>query len=449
MRTEFNFEWKNWAGNHSCVSDYFFEAETENEIIDIVKKASALKRKIRVAGSGHSFSPLVLSNDIIISLKKYNQVISTIGNLVTVQSGITLKELYSHLKQNKLSLPNYGVINKQTIAGALATGTHGSGIKYKSLSASIHSMLIIKADGTPLKIDKNSKLKVGKEEISLWEAASISLGLLGIVSEITLECEPLFYLKSEEIVVSFEEYVSKMDEWANEFDYFKAWWFPHTDKVYVYKTKRISNAEYELRDELEKYSKEQKKRDLEIDKELAPLFKQSLKEPLLIPEINGESLDYYFTNRIKYGASMDILVHEETVPMIVSEYGLSMKNDHHKKALMEFKELIEKNHHLHFPVDLRFTAQENSFLSPSYQEPVFYIGMCVREYARKEIPETMQVFIDLMKKYNARPNWGKISDFSKSDFEKHFPGMEKFNLVRKHLDPQNRFMNEKTEEWFG
>jgi hypothetical protein len=336
------------AGNHSCVSNYYFEADSENEIIDIVKKASSLNKKIRVAGSGHSFSPLVLSNEILISLKNYKQVISTIGNLVTVQSGITLKELYAHLKKNNLSLSNYGVINKQTLAGALATGTHGSGLKYKSLSASIHSMKIIKADGTPFKIEKDSKLKVGKEEISLWDAASISLGLLGIVSEITLECEPLYYLKSEEMVVSFDEYISKMDVWAKEFDYFKGWWFPHTDKVYVYKTNRITNEEFQFREKFENYSDEQKKRDLEIDNEVAPLFKQSLKEPMLIPEINKEALNYYFTDRIKYGASMDILVHDETVPMIVSEFALSLKNENHKKALIEFKELIEKNHQLHF-----------------------------------------------------------------------------------------------------
>jgi L-gulonolactone oxidase len=216
----------------------------------------------------------------------------------------------------------------------------------------------------------------------------------------------------------------------------------------VYKTKRISKSEFELRNELEKYSEEQKKRDSEIDRELAFLFRQSLEEPLLVPDINKESLEYYFTDKIRYGTSMDILVHEETVPMIVSEFALSIKKGKHQKALKEFRDIIEKNHHLHFPVDLRFTAAEESYLSAANGEPVFYIGICVREYKGKEIPEVMQVFIELMREYDARPNWGKISDFEKSDFEKSFLEMEKFKTVRNFLDPKGVFMNKKMQEWF-
>lgn len=448
MRSEFDFHWQNWAGNQSCTAGYYFEPETENDISDIVKKAQAQNKKIRVVGTGHSFSPIALSNGILISLKKMDRIISTDGNLVTVQGGTTLKELYAHLKKNNLSLPNYGVINKQTIAGAIATGTHGSGINLKSLSASVHSMKMIKADGTTLSVSKNSSVQINNEKLSLIDFTNLSLGLLGIVTEITLQCEPMYYVRSEEKVMDLDEYLDSLNSWHRKYDFLKAWWFPHTDKAYVYLSERITKEAYDARKD-EKYTADQKKKDGEIDKKLSPLFKKSLHDASLIPKINKDALETYFTDRIKYGTSMDMLVHEETVPMIVSEFALTLEHDQHLKALKELKTFIDKNPQLHFPVDLRFTAQEDSFLSTSYSEPVFHIGMCVREHQGKEIPEVMQNFIRIMKKYEARPNWGKISDASKKYLERNFKGYEKFKFIREQFDPEKRFMNEITEEWFG
>ncbi len=447
MRSEFNFHWQNWAENQSCTAGYYFEPETENDISDIVKKAQAQNKKIRVVGTGHSFSPIALSNEILISLKKMDKILSTEGNLVTAQGGITLKDLYTHLKKNNLALPNYGVINKQTLAGAIATGTHGSGLNLKSLSASVHSMKMIKADGTTLSISKNSSIQINSEKLSLLDFTNLSLGLLGIVTEITLECEPMYYVRSEEKVVDLDFYLRHLYFWNRKYDFLKAWWFPHTDKAYVYLSSRITKEEYEARKD-ESYSTDQTKKDAEIDKKLSPLFKKSLKDTSLIQKINQDALDTYFTDRIKYGTSMDMLVHEETVPMVVSEYAITLENEQHLKALKEWKMYVDRKPQLHFPVDLRFTAQEDSFLSTSYGEPVFHIGICVREHQGKEIPEVMQAFIRIMKKYDARPNWGKISDTSKKYLERNFPGYEKFKFLRQQFDPEKRFMNEITEQWF-
>lgn len=449
MLTEFNYNWTNWAGNHSCLASYYFEPENNQQIAETIKKAHQQKKKIRVVGSGHSFSPIALSNEILISLKKCNQVISKKDNLVTVQGGITLRDLYQFLKDNQLALPNYGVINKQTISGAISTGTHGSGLNFKSISSSINSVKIIKYDGSEMIIDNKSKIKIEDQEYDLLKALGISLGLFGVIAEVTLACVPQYFVKSEEKVVSFQEYLSNQMNWAKTYDYFKGWWFPHTDKVYVYLSKRITIDEYSNANKFEFYSMEQIKRDQKIDNDLKPQFIKSLESPQIIPKLNEEALEYYFTPRVKYGTSMDILVHDETVPMIVSEYALSLEKNIHQEALLSFKNKIEKNHFLHFPVDLRFTAQEDFLLSPSYQEPVFYIGMCVREYNKKEIPTVMQEFLNTMREFNGRPNWGKISDYIKEDLHKNFNGYKIFSSIRKELDPDNTFINEITEKWFN
>jgi FAD/FMN-containing dehydrogenase len=438
-----NFSWTNWAGNHSCVAENYFEPETEAQIVEVVHFARKHRKKIRVVGSGHSFTPIAISDEILVSLKKYRKLISVGKDFISCQGGMYLHELYALLKENKLSLPNFGVINKQTVAGALATGTHGSGLKHRSISAQIGYLRIITASGEVLEINRDVVWKIGNKEINLWDAASISLGMLGIVTAVTFRCEPLFYLKSEESVIEFDEFIERMDDYARQYEYFKAWWFPHTDKVYLFKAARIGEQQYNEKNKLEKFTIEQKMRDREIDEVTAPLFIKSNDDPSLIPLINKYCLDYYFTPRTRVGNSFEILVHDETVPMVVSEYGLPVVDNSHKKALQEFRDTLEHSKHkIHFPVDLRYAGAESSWLSPSYNQDTFYMGMCVREYRKKEVHSSMQLLFDVMKKYHARPNWGKLSDLSKAALEEKYPRMNDFRELRNSLDPERVFLNE-------
>ena len=121
-----SYTWSNWAENYSCTAQQYVEPTSINEVIQIVKQASSKNQKIRVVASGHSFSPIALSDEVLISVDKLNQVISLNDDLtLTCQAGINLHDLYAFMKTHEVSLPNYGVIDKQTLAGVIATGTHG------------------------------------------------------------------------------------------------------------------------------------------------------------------------------------------------------------------------------------------------------------------------------------------------------------------------------------
>jgi hypothetical protein len=442
MVSEKNYKWNNWAGNYSCIAANYYEPENEAELCEIISHANKTGNQVRVVGAGHSFSPIALSDHILISLKKQRNIISIEGNIVTCQPGIHLHELYSKLQASGLSLPNFGVINKQTLSGALSTGTHGSGLKHKSLSGCIKKLRLVLANGEVKVIDPETDLQAGTKNYNLLDSVSVSLGLLGIISQVTLECEPVFYLRSVEHLVSFDEYIESMDDLASQYEYFKAWWFPHTGKVNLFKAERIEIEVYKNKKALEKYSEEQKKRDKEIDSVTSPMFSRSNDDPSMIPKINQYCLEYYFTRRTRIGTGIEILVHDETVPMIVSEYALPLKNNQHKKALTDFKNKIESSDlKLHFPVDLRYTAEESSWLSPSFKNDSFYIGVCVREYSKKEIPESMKLFFECMKVHKARPNWGKLFELSGKDLENLFPRWGNFKEVKRKLDPGNMFTN--------
>ncbi len=444
------YKWTNWAANHSCEASNYYEPETEEDICTIVSNAGSKGQRIRVVGSGHSFSPIALCEDVLISLKQFRKIISIEGNLVTCQAGIFLHELYAALQAAGLSLPNFGVINKQTLAGAIATGTHGSGLKHKSLSGEIEKLTLILADGTILEIDRNTSRQIDGVSYNLWDAASISLGLLGIVSSVTLRCEPLFYLRSQELTIDFDDYIQTMDDLAAGYEYFKAWWFPHTGKVYVFKAERIGADVYLNRSAGEDHADWQKQRDRLIDPATSPMFIRSNKEPDLIPEINQYCLDYFFTPRTRIGTSFEILVHDETVPMVVSEYALPFQNQMHKKALLEFRAALESSAlKLHFPVDLRYGAAETSWLSPACNRPSFYIGVCVREYKKKEMPASMNLFFGVMKHYEGRPNWGKLFELSPSELQHLYPALSDFKKLKKNLDPGTMFSNKYLDNWFG
>lgn len=450
MKRVHGHSWRNWAGNQHCTAALYCEPETEEAIAGIVLAAAHSGQRIRVVGSGHSFSPIALSNDIHVSLKRYNRLLSIEGTLVTCQAGIVLRDLYTALTAAGLSLHNYGVINQQTLAGALATGTHGSGAAYPGLSAAIESMTLVLADGTRRTVGRDTTLALDGTAWNLWEAASVSLGLLGIVSTITLRCEPLFYVRSEEHVMPFDAYLEHLDDLACTHAYFKAWWFPHTDSVYVFKANRICVDDYANRARLEHYTDAQRIRDQQIDTVTAPLFVQSLARPDTIPAINRYCLETFFTPKIRIGTATDILVHDETVPMVVSEYALAQDKHQHKDALRALHDDIEHGKlPLHFPVDLRHTAAESSWLSPAQGRDTFYIGMCVREYRQCDIPAVMQRFFAIMRIHQGRPNWGKLFALEAGELAVLYPRLADFNRVRQQLDPDNRFLNGALATWLG
>lgn len=450
MKCRYGHTWTNWAGNQRCTTTLYCEPETEEAIAAVVLSAARAGKRIRVVGSGHSFSPIALSDDVHINLQRYNRLLAINGSLVTCQAGMRLRDLYAALAAAGLSLHNYGVINQQTVAGALATGTHGSGARHPSLSAAIESLTLVLADGTRRTIDRTSTLTINGTPYPLWEAASVSLGLLGIVSTVTLRCEPLFYLRAEEHTLAFDDYIDTMDDLAQAHEYFKAWWFPHTGKVSLFKADRISAADYADRARSERYTDAQRRLDRQLDAETAPLFVQSLAQPDIIPAINRYCLETYFTPKTRIGTAMDILVHDETVPMVVAEYALPREGNTHREALRAFHDDIEQGAlPLHFPVDLRNTAAEAAWLSPAYGRDSFYIGMCVREYRAPGIPAVMQRFFTTMQAHGGRPNWGKLFAVEPAELAALYPRLADFRRVRQQLDPDNRFLNDALATWFG
>ncbi|CAI3801079.1 hypothetical protein GLGCALEP_02648 [Pseudomonas sp. MM221] len=176
---EFGLEhahWRNWAGNQSCIRAARGAPASEDELCSMVNQASSNGMNVRVAGSGHSFTPVALTNGLHLSLANMSGVrhIDHEKKRVTAAAGTTINAFGKALRAAGLSMVNQGDIDSQSIAGALTTGTHGTGLTLGNLASSIVGMKLVQPNGEVLVVDESTP--------DLLQAGRVSLGVLGIVS---------------------------------------------------------------------------------------------------------------------------------------------------------------------------------------------------------------------------------------------------------------------------
>ncbi|HYC27232.1 MAG TPA: FAD-binding protein, partial [Chitinophagaceae bacterium] len=228
MKSIANYPFKNWASNVKCQAPHFAQPETEEEIILLLRR----HKKVRVAGSGHSWSALCETDDLLLNMDKFNKIldIDKDARTVRVQGGLKLDQLNAILDKEGLALSNLGSISKQTVAGAIATGTHGTGIRFQCLAAQVLSFTLIKADGTKAVFHKGEEL---------FNASIIGLGCLGIITELTLQVTDSFNLHDKTCTARFSDVIENIDEYIAH-DHFKLWWLPPAEDAVIYTYKRTN-----------------------------------------------------------------------------------------------------------------------------------------------------------------------------------------------------------------
>src|ERR1700679_2123484 len=182
--------WRNWVGNQSFIARHMAEPGSEDELAALVRDASRQNLPVRVAGSGHSFTPVVATSGLLLSLRNMQGLVSADldRKRVIVRAGTRIGDIGRALKQMGLSLANQGDIDTQAIAGALSTGTHGTGIALGCLSSQAVGMRLIQSDGSMFEVD-------GDRDPEMMAAAQVSVGMLGVMSTITLQAIPAYNLK--------------------------------------------------------------------------------------------------------------------------------------------------------------------------------------------------------------------------------------------------------------
>src|SRR5215467_2273696 len=223
--------WRNWAGNQSARPRRVATPQSADEVADEVRKAAADGLTVRMAGTGHSFTPAAVTDGVLLhpgALARVRSVDAAAG-LATAEAGCPLRVLNAELLARGLSLVNMGDIQVQTVAGAIQTGTHGTGRDVGGMAAQVAGLELVLADGTIATCGVGSDGRPSPARPDLFDAARVGLGALGVATAVTFRVVPAFLLEAREQPMRWSEVISRLDELTSVNEHFEFYWFPHTE----------------------------------------------------------------------------------------------------------------------------------------------------------------------------------------------------------------------------
>jgi FAD-linked oxidoreductase len=346
---------------------------------------------------------------------------------VTLAAGTRLYDLPRLLAPYGLALENMGDIDRQTIAGATSTGTHGTGGTFPGLAAQIVALTLVTADGGLLTISET-------ENSELLPAARLGLGALGIIVDVTLQCVPAFLLHAEERPEPIDAAIDGYLERSAGADHFEFYWFPHTEVALTKTNTRLPGTGE--RHPLPAFGR------WVDDRLLAGAVYRAtctagVVAPAVVPRVNRLATrltgDRDFTD-----LSPAVFVTRRTVRFREMEYALPRPAV--PEALREVRRLIERRRwRISFPIEVRSAAADENWLSPAYGRETGYIA--VHRFHRENPIEYFTAVEQIMREHDGRPHWGKLHGRSAGDLRPAYPRFDDFVAVRDRLDPERRFGN--------
>ncbi|MBA2506870.1 MAG: FAD-binding protein [Thermoleophilaceae bacterium] len=431
MRTR---RWKNWAGDQIAAPEVFEEPASEAELQDAVLRAAEAGQRIRPAGSGHSFSDIALSDERMVSLRRMDGLIEADRESLRarVQPGITLNELGPALAEHGLAMENLGDIDAQVVAGAVATGTHGTGIEFKNISAQVDAMRLVVGDGSVVEVDGS--------DAGLLRAARVSVGALGVISELTLRCVPLFTLVRTDEPRPLADVLEDWDGLAERNHHFEFFVFPYTDTALLRTCERTSDPPEPLS------ARDVWIKDVLLENAgLGAACRLGRARPSLIPRIN-RGIARSFGREVRKDYAYSVFANQRSVRFTEMEY--SVPRAAGPEAVRRVLDLVKRRElPITFPLEVRVVAQDDSFLSPAGGRDCAYIA--VHQFAGMEFETYMRAVEGIMRSLDGRPHWGKRHYRTAADLAPAYPGWDDFQQVRARLDPGGRFSNDFTDRVLG
>lgn len=414
MQLEPGGHWRNWVGNQSFVARHKGMPGSEDELAAMVSTATRQGLNVRCAGSGHSFTPVVATSGLLLSLEKLAGLrhVDHGRRQVTVAAGTRIHDVGQALKKIGLSLANQGDIDSQALAGALLTGTHGTGITLGNLASQVVGMRLVQPDGSILEVSN-------ARDPDLVRACRVSLGLLGVVSSITLQAMPSYNLRERVWRDDFETCMSRHDDLAKNHRHFAFFWCPVEASRQLYcldDTSAISST-----------------RNVDDVCEMKVMD---------ITEDEPSALSGSF-ERIAY--SSDIYPIEYVPNFHELEYAVPV--GHGKAALREVRDLmLTKHKDCIYPVEYRFTAGDPGWISPFYEQDSVTISVSGGP-GRDDWGYLTDVDA-ILRRYGSRPHWGKLHFCNRDDVTTLYPRAEAFRALRRRLDPEGAFLNDHLRQMF-
>lgn len=431
-----HYAFHNWDHTLTCQPRRYLQPASEAEVCDIVRTVSRAHGTLRVVGAGHSWSPLVLTDDILLNLDRLNQLVRVDQDQmrVTAGAGIRLKELNELLPRYGLALANLGSIAEQSIAGAISTGTHGTGLRLGNLATQIIALNLVTRGGDLIHVSMDS-------EPGLMSAACVSLGALGVITQVTIQCVPAHHIRLRAEPQRFEEVLERIDRLNAENERVRLYWFTGTDIFYVTTLNPTDVPETPPRPLADWFNNVALRQYL-----MSFLLHGGNRAPAFADDINRFQAKVGF-KREEWVARSDRAL-TIAMPPLHQEMEYAIPVEKTVEALRLTRRLVETRHiRANVPLEVRFVAADQNMLSPAYGRDTCYLGAYT--YGEHSAQTYFAEFEAAMKKLNGRPHWGKHLTLTAAEAREIYARFDEFNAIRRELDPSGVFANEMIRGLFG
>ncbi|CAN7375464.1 FAD-binding protein [Trinickia sp. LjRoot230] len=422
--------WRNWAGNVVANPVATIVAACEEDIVSAVDSARRRALRIKAVGSGHSYNPIADATGAIhlsLAASRGIESIDRETNHVTVWAGMRLDDFCRALEEAGLALPVLGAIQDQTIAGLISTATHGTGLRVHSLSDAVTAMRLVDGSGCVVELST-------ERDPALLNAARVGLGSLGVLSSVTFACVQSFDLALVTEPITLSEAVRRLPE-LHKAHYFGFWWFPQTRWAVLRRAWREPRSA---------------RTTPPSTKGKRAALRDTLREAALwfaghrsraTPWLNAAERAVCFGHRrLRRGPWYEVFSCPTPIRQMAMEYAVPLSAI--TFVLDELKDVFSR-HVVHAPIDVRFGAADEAWLSPSFGRQTCYIGVAVAQPFNRAISYE-SLFAELeavFARHAGRPHWGKIHSLEAQTLRVRYPKWDQFIAVRNIFDRDRLFAN--------
>lgn len=399
-------EWSNWSGLVQCQPRELLAPRDEAEVGQIVQRAAADGQVVRVAGSGHSFTALCASDDVLLSLDKIAGVesVDAQSNTAWVRGGSKIHDLGGPLAEHGLALENQGDVDVQAIAGAVSTGTHGTGPSLGNIATQVAGLRLVLADGTVREL-------TAEADGDVFRAAQVSLGALGVIVAIKMRLLPVYRLHERVCREPLMPCLDGLEERISANRHFEFFWYPADDMAF---TKTLNPTE----------------RPVTPAAEMAPTA--------------GAGLSSAERERVDYSWRIFPTVRENRF----NEMEYSLPAERGVECFLEIRHLMQTRHKdMAWPVEYRTQAADRIPISAAQGRRT--VAISIHQAARLPHEAFFADAEQIFRRHLGRPHWAKLHSLGASELAELYPEWPTFLGVRRELDPQGRFANGYLQRIFG
>ena len=430
--------WRNWAGNQTADGVTVIEPRGTEEIVAAVELAAREGRRVKPIGNGHSFTAIGRPEGVQLRLDRHDGVLrlDADAGLVTVQAGMPLHRLNEVLAHSGFSMTNLGDIDRQTIAGATSTGTHGTGARFGGLATQIRGLELVTADGGVLTCS-------AEENADVFRVARVGLGALGVVSAVTLQVEPAFGLRAQESSMPLDEVLARFDELADGTDHFEFFWFPHTTSTLTKRNTRVPAG---------------RRARAAVGAALLVGRRVPVQHGLPArPSGSAAARRRWCRRSTGSPPAPSARAPTPTGPTRSSSrragcgsprWSTPCRAPPRSTSCAASGALIERNGwRTAFPVEVRVAAGDDIPLSTASGRDTAYVA--VHQPVGVDCEPYFRAVEAVAADLDGRPHWGKLHWLGAEDIRKRYPELDAFLAVRDRLDPEGRFANAYLDQVLG